>query len=274
MNVTADYFKTMGVSIASGRTFSDAETGARSTPGGLVVINQSMARRYFGGASPVGQRVGWGNPPDVRYDLEIIGVVRDAIYGDLRTGARPLMYFPAAGARYLMVRAALPPSRVMGTVRRAIQAVDANLDPDVTTVPKLREQALLLERLLAMLSALFGLIALTLASIGLYGLMAYSVARRTRDIGIRVALGAGRPSVVKLVLLETLGISAVGIAAGACAAWIGTRTLDGILFGVSTMDPLTLVFAVVVLMSVAGLASALPARRAASVDPIVALRHE
>ena len=199
-----------------------------------------MARRYFGSAAAVGRRFGWGDPASAKYDTEVVGVARDALYGNLRQGARPLIDYPAAGGRYLIVRAGLPVSSMAALVRREIHAVDANLDVDVKTVPQILDQALVLERLLARLSGFFGAAALLLAGVGLYGLMVYAVARRTREIGIRVALGAQRGRVVRQVFGETLGLVGAGILAGAAAASIATRLIASTLFGVTPNDPFTL----------------------------------
>jgi predicted permease len=273
MSVTAAYFETMGLPIVRGRAFSasDLVEGPAQT---AAIVNETMARRFFGGRSPVGERFGWGNPPDATYDIEIVGIVRDAIYGDLRTGPAPLIYFPASSARYLIVRASLPSVQAAGMVRGGVQSIDRRLDVDIRTVPELRDQALLLERMVAALSGFFGVVALLLAGIGLYGTVAYVVTRRTKEIAIRVALGAQRRRVVRDVFSETMGLAVAGAVLGGCGVLLGTRLLSGLLFGVSPEDPATLGLSILLLVSVAALAGAIPARRAARIEPIEALRHD
>ena len=274
-SVTPDYFRTMGVPLLSGRPFSRSDLDGRASESPKVaIINEAMARQYFGSIAAVGRRFGWGDAPAAKYDTEVVGVVGNALYGDLRRGARPLIYYPSAGGHYLILRAALPVSPITGLVRREIHAVDPNLQIEVRTVPQILDEALVVERLLARLSSFFGLAALLLASIGLYGLMAYAVSRRTKEIGIRVALGAQRSKVVQQVFGETLGLVAVGILFGAAAASMMARLPGSLLFGVTADDPLTLGVAMALLIAVAALAGALPARRAARVEPGVALRHE
>jgi predicted permease len=273
--ITPDYFRTMGVPLLNGRAFSatDIDPAASESPK-VAIINEAMARQYFGSVAVVGRRFGWGDSPRATYNTEVVGVARNALYGDLRQGPRPLIYYPTAGGRYLIVRAGLPVSAIAGLVGREIHAVDPNLDANVQTVPQIRDRALVLERMLARLSGFFSIAALLLAGIGLYGVMAYGVARRTKEIGIRVALGAQRHSVVQQVFSETLGLVVVGILFGAAAALMATRLLTSTLFGVTPSDPLTLGLAMLVLIVVAALAGVVPARRAARVEPSVALRHE
>ncbi|HMF61808.1 MAG TPA: FtsX-like permease family protein, partial [Vicinamibacterales bacterium] len=199
---------------------------------------------------------------------------RDAIYGDLRTGPVPLIYFPASGARYLIVRASQPSIQAAGMIRGGVQSVDRRLEVDVSTVPELRDQALLLERMVAALSGFFGVVALLLAGIGLYGTIAYVVTRRTKEIAIRVALGAQRGRVLRDVFGETMGLTLAGAVFGGCGALLGTRLLSSLLFGVSAEDPATLGLSILLLVSVAALAGTIPARRAARIEPIEALRQE
>jgi predicted permease len=272
MSVTEAYFETMGVPIVGGRAFraGDLVEGPAQK---AAIVNEAFARRFFAGRRAVGERFGWGNPPDARHDIEIVGVARDAIYGDLRTGPVPLIYLPASGARYLIVRASQP-VQAAGMMRGGVQSVDRRLEVDIRTVPELRDQALLLERMVAALSGFFGVVALLLAGIGLYGTVAYVVTRRTKEIAIRVALGAQRGRVVRDVFSETLGLTLAGGALGGCAALLGTRVLSSLLFGVSPADPATFGLSILILVSVATLAGAMPARRAARIEPIEALRQE
>jgi len=275
ISITPDYFQTMGLRMLHGRAFTWADVGSDSRSPKVAIVNEAMARAYFDSEAPIGRRFGWGDPPNVKYDTEVVGIVRNARYGDLRERVRPVIYFPASGGRYVVLRGTGTTATVAGILRGEVQAVDRNLDElDIRTVPQLMDEALVLERLLAKLSGLFGAIALLLVSIGLYGLMAYAVARRTKEIGIRVALGAQRTAVVGLVFTETLRLVFIGLALGVCAALITTRLATSMLFGVTPMDPMTIGVAMLLLLVMAALASALPARRAARVEPMVALRHE
>jgi predicted permease len=273
MSVTEAYFETMGVPIVSGRAFGAGDL-VEGPAQKAAIVNEAFAHRFLAGRRAAGERFGWGNPPDAKYDIEIVGVARDAIYGDLRTGSPPLIYFPASGARYLIVRAAQPSVQAAGVMRGGVQSVDRRLEVDVRTVPELRDQALLLERMVAALSDFFGVVALLLAGIGLYGTVAYVVTRRTKEIAIRVALGAQRGRVVRDVFGETLGLTLAGAVLGGCGALLGTRVLSSLLFGVSPADPVTLGLSILVLVSVTTLAGAIPARRAARIEPTEALRQE
>jgi predicted permease len=272
IGITPDYFRTMGVALLRGRAFTPQELAAGAPK--VAIINETMARRHFGSDVPLGSRFGWGDPPAAKFDTEVIGVARDVLYGDLRHGAPPLIYFPASDGRYLIARAALPAASVAALIRREVQAVDRNLVADVRTVPQILDQALVLERLLARLSGFFGLVALLLAAIGIYGLMGYAVARRTKEIGIRVALGAQRSRILRQVFTETLALAIIGIVLGICAALAMTRLIASSLFGVPPRDPVALGAGVLSLLVIAILAGSLPARRASRVEPIVTLRHE
>jgi putative ABC transport system permease protein len=275
-SVTPGYFQTMGLPLLLGRDFTTLETGGRQGEfPKIAIINETMARYYFGKANPVGKRFGWGDSPQLTYDTEIIGVVKDANYGSLRDKARRLIYFPNQGGNLLVARAAGPAATVAATIRREIQAVDKSLEiSDISAVPQLRDQALIQERLLAELSGFFGLLALLLACIGLYGVMSYGVARRTHEIGVRMALGARRVDVVRLVMRATMSLVVVGLIAGLGAALATTHLIESLLYGLTPNDPLTIGLAGLLLVTVAALAGYLPARRAARVDPMEALRHE
>jgi putative ABC transport system permease protein len=276
-SVTPGYFQTMGMPLLLGRDFTPEETGRN--PGEffphIAIINETMARYYFGEANPLGKRFGWGDPPNLKSDIEIIGVVKDAKYGSPRDKTPRLIYFPHHGETLLVARAAGPVAPLTAIIRREIEAVDKGLEiSSVRTVPQLRDQAFVQERLLAELSSFFGLLALLLACIGLYGVMSYDVARRTHEIGVRMALGAQRMDVVRLLMRETMLMVVIGLVAGLGAALASTRLIASLLYGLEPNDMLTIGLASLLLLIVAALAGYLPARRAARVDPMVALRCE
>ena len=173
-----------------------------------------------------------------------------------------------------MVRTAGNASSVIAAIRHQFQTIDRNLFLDVRTMYRQLDDSVFFQRFLAMLSVAFSLLALLLACVGLYGVMAYSVSRRTNEIGIRMALGAGRGSVIIMVITETMRLVGTGVLIGLVAAWAATRLIASALFGLSPMDPMTIVSAILVLGSVALLSGFVPSRRAAKVDPVVALRHE
>jgi len=211
----------------------------------------------------------------VKYEIEIVGVAKDANYGNLRSKTKSLIYFPDAGGPVLLVSAAGDPETLVATVRQQIQAVDKRLEISyIRTIPQLVEQALVQERLLAKLLSCFSLLALLLASVGLYGVMSYDVARRTQEIGIRMALGARSLHVLRMVLGEMMWLVALGLVIGLVAALVSTNLVGSLLFGLNGNDPLTLLLVSLLLLVVAVVAGWLPARRASKVDPMVALRHE
>jgi predicted lysophospholipase L1 biosynthesis ABC-type transport system permease subunit len=212
---------------------------------------------------------------------EIIGVVADSKHNSLRTKAPRLVYLPLrqhaerTEQLTLAVRTVGDPRQLTGSVQRAIRAGSGSvLITEVMTLRAQVDHSLLQERLVSMLAAAFGLLALALTCIGLYGVMSYSVVRRTREIGIRTALGADRGTVLWLVLRRALTMVAIGLACGIPAALIGGRYLESLLFGLKPADPLTIGMAVLILLLVAAFAGYLPARRAARIDPMVALRYE
>ena len=277
-SVAPGYFKTIGLPMLLGREFQPQDLNPQKKPGSfakVAIINEAMARRYFGNANPVGKRFGWGDPPDVKYNIEIIGVAVNAVYGNLREETSSLIYFPGDRGQLLVVRAAGPPDAVITSIRNEIGAVDKNLIVSgLKTIPQLIDQSLILEALLAKLSSFFGVLALLLASIGLYGVMAYAVVRRTKEIGIRMALGAQPASVRWMVLRDALRLVIVGVVIGIPTALAATRFISGLLYGLTPTDPISVSMAVITLVVSAILAGFLPARTASRVDPLVALRYE
>jgi predicted permease len=273
--VGANYFATMGIPLLAGRAFGPQDT-ASSTK--VAIINETMARRLFPPGSPMGHRFGIGGP-DHAADMEVIGVVKDAKYERLKEDPQPADYIPyTQHIQYLgdfEARFSGDRQSIIPEVRRAIGEVNPNLPiSDVKTLAEQVDRSVVSQRLIAQLSAFFGLLAVFLACIGIYGLMSYAVTRRTNEIGIRMALGAGRPNVLWLVMREILILVAFGIAIGVPVALAGDRLVSSMLFGLSPTDPLTVVAATVLLLAVAAVAGYLPARRASRVDPMVALRYE
>jgi predicted permease len=277
MQVYPNSFATLGIPLVSGRDFGAQDS--LDAPK-VAVINESMARRFFGNESPIGRRFGFG-VTERRGEIEIIGMVKDAKYKSLREPNRPMFYLPFAqantgrGQMTLIVRTAEDPALVAVATQREARALDPAMPMfEVETLATQLDASLAQERLVATLSSVFGLLALLLACIGLYGVMAYDVARRIHEIGIRMALGASARQVTQLVLLQTLWLVGIGIVIGLGAALAATRWVKSLLFGLQPHDPMTIGLAVLVLLAVAAVAGYLPARRATRVDPLVALKYE
>jgi predicted permease len=273
--VGADYFAAMGLPIVMGRTFDQRDAG--KTPR-VAVISEFMAQRFFPGESPVGKRFGT-NGPGSEDEIEVIGVVKDAKYSKVDEQLRPMAYYPH-GQRpdvigNLVVRFDGPEDSMIPQIRQSIKEVNRNLPID--EVLSLHEQvgrSMVQQRLIARLAAFFGALALVLACIGLYGVMSYAVARRTNEIGIRMALGAEQRRVLWLVLKEVLLLVGIGLVIGLGVSLAATRATKSLLFDVKPTDPLTIAIATLLLFIVALFADYLPARRASKVEPLVALREE
>jgi predicted permease len=242
-------------------------------------VDQAFVSKYLGKENPLGKRFGESagsedEPASPGY--EIVGVVRDTKYGELRREINPMMYLPQSGmGAAFEVRTAGDPQALVPLIRKTVAQINPNLPlRDVTTESQQIDRLLFQERLVARLSGFFGLLALVLACIGLYGLLAYEVARRTREIGIRTALGAQRRDVLRLVIQQGLSLALVGAVLGIGVAIAVTRYLKSMLYDVRADDPVTIVIVAVLLILVALAACFLPARRATNVDPMVALRYE
>ena len=268
------FFDAMGIPILAGRavTARDDEHAPN-----VCVVSATMARAFFEDRSPIGRHFTFKRT-GAEYTVEIVGVAKDLKKPDPRGEWRPvycpiLQDLPSLNA-IVLIRADGEASAVLAEARRRFREIDKNLFVDVVSMDRQIEDNVFFQRLLATLAGVFGLLALLLASIGLYGMMAYSVARRSNEVGIRMALGADRRRIVGAVVRETMTLVGAGVVVGMGAAWAATRLIAGTLFGLSAMDPPTLAFAIAVMTVVALAAGYVPARRAAAVDPIVALRQE
>jgi predicted permease len=272
--VSPGFFGVMEIPILAGRGFTDRDHGEAPK---VAVINEAAARKYFQGENPIGKR--FGSRPETSAELEIVGVLRDAKYNSLRDEAPPTKYVPymqqpTVGATF-EVRTMGDPLAAMGAIREAVRKVDPNLPlMDVSTQTEQIERRFAQEKTFARACALFGVLALAIAAVGLFGVMSYSVARRTNEIGVRMALGARRQDVLRLVMRESMVLVAAGVVIGVTLAMAASRLVATLLFGLEPTDTLTMAGAVVMMVTVSALAGYLPARRAARVDPIVALRYE
>jgi predicted permease len=264
-SVTPGYFATISTSLLAGRDFDTRDVEAAPK---VAIVNQLLAARAFPGQDPIGHRIGpW----------TVIGVVKDGRYAGPRDEPRPVLYYPLAqnNPAFAFASFELRGTPAVEDVRRAVASVDGNLPVfRVRTLRAQSEEALQQERLLAGVSTFFGVLALILASVGLYGLMAYAVTRRSAEIGIRMALGARRGHVAGMVLRETLALTGAGIALGIPLALWGARYAASLLYGVGPADPIAIGVTVAALLGVALLAAYVPARRAMRVDPMTALRSE
>jgi predicted permease len=269
------FLATLGMPLVSGREFTAAD--AMGAPK-VAVINETMAKKHYAGRNPIGERFGFARADAI--DVEIVGVVKDAKYANLRDETPRFVYVPFAqgeglGQATFYVRTAGEASALAQPARDLVRQMDAALPlVDLKTMRAQVEESLFVERAVAVLSACFGVLATLLAAVGLYGVMAYTVGQRTREFGIRVALGAERRRILWLVLREVAVLAAIGIALGLPSAWGLGRLLQSQLYGLTPNDPGTLGAAVLVITAAAALAGFFPARRATRVEPMVALRYE
>jgi predicted permease len=272
--VSPEYFKTMQIPFLEGRDFvrSDAKEQVK-----VVIVNQKFANHFFPGRSAVGKRVGYGIGPNSELDMEIVGVVADSLYEGPREGVRRQAFVPAWGnsSGTIYVRTAMSSESTFAQIRRDVQALDAAMPVyEMKTVQGQLDETLLTDRLTAMLSAGFGVLATLLASIGLYGVMAFVVARRTKEIGVRLALGAQPGLVTWLVMREVLVLLGIGLAVGVPAGLLTAKYTASLLYGIQPRDPWVAVGTVAILSLVSIAAGFIPARRASRIDPILALRCE
>ena len=271
------FFETMGIPLVIGRGIGEDDTEAAPK---VAVVNQKFASEFLGSGNPVGRRLGFGDQKSSG-DIEIVGVVGNAKYADLRLDVPATVYLPCLqdlhwlGAMHFEVRTAGDPTQIPPAIARVAQGLDRNLALyDVRSQVEQIDRSLFQERLFARLTSFFGLLAALLACIGVYGVMAFAAGKRTREIGIRMALGADRGSILAMVLKETVVLLAIGIVVGIGMALEASRLISTLLFGLKPTDPLTIAVAALLMVAAAALAGYVPARRASRVDPMVALRYE
>jgi predicted permease len=275
--ISPDYFKTMNVPILLGRDFR--MTDGRGAPK-VCIVNERFARQFFKDGLAVGRHIGMGGDPGTKLDIEIVGIARDTKYESMRDEVPLEVYQPYHQMEFVIgmyayVRTARQPEQAFSSIRQVVNNLDPNLPVFLMkTIQSQMEESLITERLVASLSTGFGILATLLAAIGLYGVMAYMVAQRTREIGVRMALGASSGDVLWLVMKDVVVLAGIGIAVGLPAAWALTRLVKSQLYGIQPNDTLTIVAATLGIACVALLAGYVPARKATRVEPMLALRWE
>jgi predicted permease len=282
--ISPGFFKEMGVPLVAGREFDDRDDAVSPPPDGwpyrVAIVNQTFVKRYLKNGNALGRHIGIGDDPGIAMPIEIVGVVKDIKYTAIREDDRPQVFFPylqATGVAGLTayVRTERDPDALMGTIRRRIADLDSGLAIyNVTTLEDSVERSVVNERLIASLSSALSAMATVLSVIGLYGVMAYTVTRRTREIGIRMALGALASQIAARVLREAVILVAVGLVVGLGAAWWLGRYVQAQLYGVTPADTMTIALAGIALSTVAAIAAVVPARRASRIAPMSALRDE
>jgi putative ABC transport system permease protein len=277
-SIGSGYFKTLGTPLLAGRDFNEQDTP--NSPK-VAIVNQEFAKQFGRGPNPVGLRIHReATPHQPELTLEIVGVVKNTKYKDLRENWRPIVYLPIAQDQtpdsfpQVMIHSALPLSDLTSSLRRAVLEINPGINVGFQVFRTQIQESLLPERLMAALSGFFGLLAALLTAVGLYGVISFLVARRTHEIGIRIALGARKGHVLASILRETLMLTACGVGVGLPITFFVARLIESMLFGIKPGDPAALGFAVLALCAVSLAAAYIPARRAASVDPMIALRDE
>jgi len=276
VTISPGYFQVMAIPLLAGRAFDERDAASRPP---VTIISSALARQYFPNQNPVGKQLIFANAPYPTVPHEIVGIVGDVRDANLGDDPKPMMYAsmaqePMPGA-LVVSRTTLDLAGATAAIRQQVAAIDKDLPvTDVFTMPEVLSDSVAQPRFRTLLLALFAAMALVLAAIGIFGVISYSVSRRTQEIGIRVALGASRAAILRLVSRETLALVVAGLAVGIPAALAASRLLGHLLFGVSASDPLTLAAVSLTLVAVAAVAAYLPMRRATRVDPLIALRHE
>ncbi|HTL56076.1 MAG TPA: ABC transporter permease [Candidatus Limnocylindrales bacterium] len=273
--IDADYFRALGIPLLRGRDFNSADA-FKAAP--VVIVNEAFAHRYWPGQDPIGKRI-FQHGPNGGIATEVVGLAQSTHSRYLGDSPRPGLYFPRAqkleGTQTLVVRSGVEPSTAIRALREMVKSLDANVPVfNIRTLAQQKDGSLAMQRMAATLLSGFGLLALSLAALGIYGTLAYAVSRRTREIGVRMALGAQMRDVLALVLRQGVTLAGVGILLGLIAAFGATRLLRGFLYQVEPTDSLTIVSVLAVLGIAAALACWWPARCAAKVDPLEALRYE
>jgi predicted permease len=273
--VTPGYFETVGITLLAGRTF-EWRDGEGASP--VAVVNETLARHFFPGESPIGRAFRLGDDASSPH-ITIVGLVKDLVYDDFRDETPRLVYFPVLQNMIHLtsveVRAAGDPLALAPQIRRAVRDASSTLPIlEVITAAEQADRSLRQENLLSKLTGFFGLLALLLAAIGLYGVMAHGVVQRTNEIGIRMALGAARSHVLWMILEDAMWMVVPGVAIGVGVALAGTRLVASLLYDLSGTDPVTILGSIGFLVVIAVSAGYLPARRAARMDPLRALRYE
>ncbi|MGB7624505.1 MAG: ABC transporter permease [Terriglobia bacterium] len=271
------YFATMDTPLVAGREFNEGDTAGAPK---VAIINETMAHRLFAGRNPVGSRFAFGSPRNTFPDIEIVGLVKDSKHTSLRSEIHSFVSLPykqdvKLGQITFYVRTTQEPAAMMATLRKSVDHEDPNLPLyNLKTLQSQVDESLFSDRLLTILSLCLGILAALLAAVGLYGVMSYTVTRRTREIGMRIALGATRENVAWLILREVARMVSVGLVLGIAVAFALGRFIESQLFGIRASDPLIFILIPLLLAAVALLAGYLPAHRATRVDPMVALRYE
>jgi predicted permease len=272
------YFKTVGTPLLAGRDFDDRDT---TTSVKVAIVNQAFVKKILKGADPLGKRFRIHEAPGKPRPLyEIVGVTADNKFQDMHEEFLPFMYFPATQEEkpspddQILIRSSLPLTNLIGSMKETIADVHPGIDLEFLVFKTRIQNSLLQDQLMATLSGFFGFLAALLAAIGLYGVISYMVIQRTKEIGIRMAIGADRADVLRMILREATVLTVTGLLIGAGLALAAAQAAKSLLYGLKPRDPLTLVMAVVTLSTVAALASLLPAYRASKLDPLTALRYE
>jgi predicted permease len=268
------YFEAMQIPFIEGRDFTRLDAKKEWS---VAIVNRKFAEHFFPGKSAIGKRIGSGGGPQAKLTIEIVGVVADSLYEGPREGVHRQVFVPhwGRGGAAFYVRAQAASDSVYGVVRNEVKQLDATMPVyELKTVEAQLDETLLTDRLIALLSAGFGFLATCLASIGLYGVMAFVVARRRKELGLRLALGAERGSVLWLVMKEVLVLLSIGLIIGIPAAMGLARYVSTQLYGIEPNDPWIAASTVALLAAVSAAAGMIPAHRASRIDPILALRYE
>ncbi len=273
-SLSPGYFETMGIPLLEGRDFNRMDASQTTR---YAIVNRRFAEHFFTGKSALGKHVGFGTGPKSKLDIEIIGVVADALYEGPREGVRRQVFIPHWGrnSATFYVRTAAASSTAYGVIRNEVRTLDASMPVyEMKTLEAQLDETLLTDHLIALLAAGFGLLATVLASIGLYGVMAFVVARRKKELGIRLALGAEPSGVIWMVMREVLLLLSIGLAIGIPAAMALGRFVSAQLYGIEARDPWIAGATMLLLALVSAAAGLIPATRASRIDPILALRYE